>query len=68
MNETQAMSLDTFAATIQPLTDEQQQHALAAADASRALLARQLAKRGGKPFDESWPLIRAAREERSEVR
>ena len=52
--------------TIRPLTDKEQQRALAAVEASREHLERQRAKRGGKPFDESWPLIRASREERSE--
>ena len=39
---------------------------LAAVEASREFQAELLAKRGGTPFDDSWPLIRAAREERSE--
>ena len=40
----------------------QQQAALAA---SAELLAQQAVRRGGEPFDESWPLIRAARAMRS---
>ena len=52
--------------TIAPLTDEQQRQAFAALKAAQEFRAYLLAKRGGKPFDESWPLIRAAREERSE--
>ena len=59
--ETQPTSMHTSPATIRPLTDEQQQQALAAAESSREFQARLLAKRGGKPFDESWPLVRAAR-------
>jgi hypothetical protein len=33
----------------------------AALTASAAVLAQQAARRGGEPFEESWPLIRAAR-------
>ncbi len=66
VNETQLMPLHTSPATIRPLTDDQQQQALAALQAAQEFRATLLAKRGGMPFDESWPLIRAAREERSE--
>jgi len=52
--------------TITPLTDEQQQQVLDAVTASRAFQDQLLAKRDGQPFDASWPLIRAGREERSE--
>jgi hypothetical protein len=37
----------------------------AALRASAAVLAQQADHRGGEPFDESWPLIRAARAARS---
>ena len=63
---TQPAPMHTSPATICPLTDEEQEQALAAVNASQDFQAQLLAKRGGKPFDESWPLIRAAREERSE--
>lgn len=66
VKETHPTPMQTSLATIRPLTDEQQQQALAAVKASREFQAQLLAKRDGKPFDESWPLIRAAREERSE--
>ena len=66
VNETPPTPFQTSPATIRPLTDEQQHQQLTAVEASRALQARLLAKRGGTPFEESWPLIRAAREERSE--
>ena len=62
---TPSMPIHTTLATIRPLSDEQQRRALDALKASQELIARQRAQRGGKPFDESWPLIRAAREERS---
>jgi hypothetical protein len=51
--------------TIQPLTDEQVRERLAASEDARALRREMLARRGGKPFPPSWPIIRAAREERS---
>jgi excisionase family DNA binding protein len=66
MKELESVPIHTSLDTIKPLTDEQQRKALAVSQASRELLARQRAKRGGKPFDESWPLIRASRDERSE--
>ena len=66
MKETLPTPMHTSSATIRPLTDEQQQRALAALKAAQEFRARLLATRGGKPFDESWPLIRAAREERSD--
>ena len=66
VKETQPTPIPTSPATIRPLTDEEQQQALAAVEASREFQAQLLAKRNGRPFDESWPLIRAAREERSE--
>jgi excisionase family DNA binding protein len=65
VNDMQPAAIHTSAATIRPLTDEQQRQALAALAASQELLVRQRAKRHGQPYDESWPLIRAAREERS---
>jgi excisionase family DNA binding protein len=67
VEEAQTAHIHGSSAAVRPLTDEEQQRALAWAEASRRLLARQRAQRGGRPFeDESWPLIRAAREERSE--
>jgi excisionase family DNA binding protein len=65
VNETDLLPVHASPATIRPLTDEQQRQALAALAASQELLARQRAKRRGQPYDESWPLIRASREERS---
>jgi hypothetical protein len=49
---------------VQPLTDEQQRRALKALEASKALIARQRRQSGGRRCEESWPLIRQAREER----
>ena len=66
VKETQPTPRHPSPTTIQPLTDEEQQQALAAVTASEEFQAQLLAKRGGTPFDASWPLIRAAREERSE--
>ncbi len=65
MTEAQPVRIHTSLDTIKPMTDEQQRRALDALKASQESLARQRARRGGKPFDESWPMIRAAREERS---
>ncbi len=66
VKELASVPIHTSPETIRPLTDEQQQQALAALQAAQEFRASLLAKRGGKPFDDSWPLIRAAREERSE--
>ena len=46
------------------LTEEEKQRALEALDRTRQFRQRLLATRGGVPFPESWPLIRAARDER----
>jgi excisionase family DNA binding protein len=62
VKETEAASLQ---AAIRPLTDEEVERGLAALAAAEELISRQRAMRGGQPYDESWPLIRAAREERS---
>lgn len=51
---------------IRPLTAEEIQRGLAALQRSQEITARMRAERGGQPFDESWPLIRAAREERDQ--
>jgi excisionase family DNA binding protein len=51
---------------IRPLTDEEVQRGWEAFKASEALLAEQLARRGGVPFAASWPLIREARDEREQ--
>lgn len=64
-NNAPPRTIHTSSVTLRPLTDEQQRRALDALHASRELLARQRAKRQGIPFDESWPLIRDARDERS---
>ena len=50
---------------IRPLTEEEKQRVLAALERSKARGERILARRGGVPLDESWPMIREAREERS---
>lgn len=52
-------------ATVTPMTEERRQRAFDALAASKEHLARMRERRGGRPFDESWPLIREAREERS---
>jgi excisionase family DNA binding protein len=52
-------------ATVRPLTDEEKRRTLAALATARELGERILARRGGQPLDESWPIIRAAREQRS---
>ncbi len=56
---------DVPATTLTPLTDVDVAQQEAALAASAELLAQQAARRGGKPFDESWPLIRSARTARS---
>lgn len=63
VKETHPLPMQT---TIRPLSDEEVRRGLAALKRSRELTARMLAERGGRPFDASWPLIREAREERSE--
>jgi hypothetical protein len=52
-------------ATLLPLDDYAVARQQAALAASAKLLAQQAARRSGVPFDESWPLIRAARAARS---
>lgn len=54
-------------AQIKPLTEEERERGLALLEESRRSLEEQLAERGGVPFDESWPLINAARDERSRL-
>lgn len=51
--------------TILPLTEEEKRRALEALEESRKLGERILARRAGKPLEETWPIIREAREERS---
>src|SRR5579884_2076823 len=46
-------------ATVRPLTDEEKRRTLAALATARELGERILARRGGQPLDESWPIIRA---------
>jgi len=62
MTETEPTPLQT---AIRPLTDEEVAQQRAALASSAALLARMQARHGGKPLAESWPMICAAREERS---
>jgi excisionase family DNA binding protein len=50
---------------IPPVDDETLARRRAALAAAAELRAAILARRGGVPFDETWPMIRAAREERS---
>ena len=50
---------------IPPLTHEAKRRALEALERLGKHTADQLARRAGKPFPESWPLIRKDREERS---
>ena len=57
--------IHTDLSTIPPLTEEEKRRGLEALEASRQLGERILARRGGQPLDESWPMIREAREERS---
>lgn len=64
-SEPEPVPVHAMSMTIHPVTDERQQQAFAALAASKELLAQQLARRGGEPFDESWPLIREEREKRS---
>lgn len=52
-------------ASIPPLTDEEVRRTLAAIDSARALGERIRARLGDQHFEESWPIIREAREERS---
>ena len=44
-----------------PLDDATVARQQAALTASAAVLAQQAARRGGEPFEESWPLIRSDR-------
>lgn len=62
MKETMPMSSPL---TIRPLTDEEAQRGLKALEEAKALRKAILARRKGKPFSSSAPLIRRAREERS---
>ena len=55
----------TVGTTVRPLTEQEIQRGLAALEASRRLGERILARRGGQPLDESWPIIREARGERA---
>lgn len=50
---------------LEPLTDEEVARGLAALAQARALGERMLAKRKGRPFPDSTPLIRKARADRS---
>lgn len=50
---------------IRPLTEEEKRRGLEALEASRRLGESVLARLGGKVFEETWPIIREAREERS---
>jgi excisionase family DNA binding protein len=52
-------------ASIPPPTDDEVRRTLAAIDAARALGDRIRARLGDQPLEESWPIIREAREERS---
>ncbi len=52
-------------ATVRPLTDGEKRRTLAARATARELGECILARRGGPPFDKSWPIIRSAREQRS---
>ncbi len=47
------------------LTEDEKRKQLEAIEAARAFREEVAARRGGKPFSPSWPLIRKAREERS---
>ncbi|HZQ38119.1 MAG TPA: helix-turn-helix transcriptional regulator [Dehalococcoidia bacterium] len=63
----EAAQIATLGAQIKPLSAEERERALALLEESRRSLDEQLAERGGVPFDESWPLINAARDERSRL-
>ncbi|MGH2584585.1 MAG: helix-turn-helix domain-containing protein [Dehalococcoidia bacterium] len=56
---------ETPKSSIRRLTEEEVRRGYEALEASRRLLERMRARRGGQPFAESWPMIREAREERS---
>lgn len=62
VKDVQATPMQT---TIRPLTEEEKRRGLEALEASRKLGERMRARRGGQPFEETWPIIREAREERS---
>lgn len=55
----------TNLADIPRLTEDEKKKQLEAIEAARAFQEEVAARRGGKPFSPSWPLIRKAREERS---
>jgi len=63
----EAAQIAALRAQIKPLSAEDRERALALLEESRRSLDEQLAERGGVPFDESWPLINAARDERSQL-
>jgi excisionase family DNA binding protein len=65
-SEAQPWHVHTSLDTIRPLTKGEQRRAREALLASEALIARMRARRGGVPYAESWPVIRDAREERSQ--
>jgi hypothetical protein len=50
--------------TIRPFTHQEVARRWEPFKSLQALRAAQLRRRGGAPFDASWPLIRAAREKR----
>jgi excisionase family DNA binding protein len=63
---TEAQPIPTSLAALRPLSEAEQRRALAALERARQLGARIRVRRDGKPLAESWPIIREAREARSQ--
>lgn len=57
---------DDAAALRRPLTDEEVRRRLEAADRAQEFLEQMRARRNGRVLSPSWPIIRQARDERSE--
>ncbi|MHB8574039.1 MAG: helix-turn-helix domain-containing protein [Dehalococcoidia bacterium] len=56
---------DVVARVNRPMSPEEVQRGWATLERSRRLREAMLARRGGQPFEESWPMINAARDQRS---
>lgn len=62
---TRIEGVESVQTMIRPWTDAEIRQGLEALERSQAHIDAMLASRRGKPLDESWPIIREAREERS---
>lgn len=57
--------MEDMSEILRPMTEAEVRDQLVAISEARALREQMLAERNGRPFPESWPEIRAARQERS---